>query len=264
MTRRKLTSFFSVAAVMLTMLCLSCVGPERRLETFWNGHDFGSLDGFDDIGSAEDRFGDYIRLLERVRPEAAEKSLLAFLDSASRRSVAYTIWAGWLEGWLHAVDSPCRDDRLYASALKKIVSDNVIDPYLMEGFRQSLSVVGNASVGAPAPDVCLKTADGADFRIADFAPERVLVCLLDAGCSYCTALLERSDRDCPEENLTRVAVFVNATPDVLDGLRDALPQGWIASWCPGREIESGEVFDLTMIPSRILVGSDAHIEKTYF
>ncbi len=264
MIRLKQNFLAPALSLLLTALCFSCVSPERRLETFWDGHDFGSLDGFDDIGSAEDRFGDYIRLLGMARPEAAEKSLLAFLDSASRRRVAYTVWAGWLEGWLHAVDSPCRDDRLYASALKKIVSDNVIDPYLMEGFRQSLSVIDNASVGIPAPDVCLKTADGADFRIADFAPSRVLLCLLDAGCSSCTALLGRSDRDCPEGNLTRVAVFVNATPDVLDGLSDALPQGWIASWCPGREIESGEVFDLTMIPSRILVGSDAHIEKTYF
>lgn len=264
MTRLKHNILAPVLSVLSAVLCLSCVSPERRLETFWGGHDFGSLDGFDDIGSAEDRFGDYIRLLEKARPETAEESLLAFLDSASRQRVAYTIWAGWIEGWLHAVDSPCRDDRLYASALKKIVSDNVIDPYLMEGFKQSLSVLDKAFAGAPAPDVCLRTADGADFSLPSLAPERVLLCLLDAGCSYCTAILERSDKDCPDRDLTRMALFVNATPDVLTGLREALPEGWTAAWCPGRKIENGGVFDLTMIPSRIIIGHDAHIEKTYF
>jgi hypothetical protein len=39
---------------------------------------------------------------------------------------------------------------------------------------------------------------------------------------------------------------------------------WVLSWCPDREIEQGRVYDLTQIPSRILVSADGIIENLYF
>ena len=51
-----------MVAVSLTAFS-SCVNPAQELSAYWNGHDFGSLDGFDDIDAAEEKFDGYIDLL---------------------------------------------------------------------------------------------------------------------------------------------------------------------------------------------------------
>ena len=43
-------------------LC-ACDRSAKELASYWDGHDFSSLDGFSDIKEAEDKFDGYVDLL---------------------------------------------------------------------------------------------------------------------------------------------------------------------------------------------------------
>ena len=44
----------------------SCAGPAQELSTYWEEHDFTSLDGFDDIDAAEDKFDGYAAVIRQL------------------------------------------------------------------------------------------------------------------------------------------------------------------------------------------------------
>ncbi len=256
---------FKAPILFLTLLLAACSNPRERAASFWDGYDFGSTEGFSDVDAASEKFGEYVGLLTKLPEPDAETLLLEFLDSASRQAGAYTIWAGWLEGWLHSVDSPFRNDALYRAALSKIVSDNVIDSYLMASFAQSHSVIDKVVAGADAPSLQLKGADGVPFNLRDFVPSRQLVYIADSGCISCLDQLSSFDGEYADAaELVRLVILVNASQETVSYYQSQLPPGRIVAYCPGREVERGEVFDLSMLPSRLLIGGDGRIEKTYF
>ena len=91
----------------------SCPSPEKELSGYWEGHDFQTREGFSDIDAAEDKFDGFISLLGQVQHETAVTEMTEFLDSAAQNVVAYMVWAGWFEPFLHAKESPYRNDSLF-------------------------------------------------------------------------------------------------------------------------------------------------------
>ena len=159
----------------------SCVNTVRELSTYWDGHDFSSLEAFDDIDAAEDRFDGYIDLLSRVPHDVAAKNMTEFLDSAARDTVAYMVWATWFEPYLHSPSSPYRNDALFEVWLTKTLEDKVVDDYMLDRLRKIRNVMRLNMVGQTAADVLLTDADEVEFRISDMKGKRTLLMLLDAN-----------------------------------------------------------------------------------
>lgn len=255
-----------VAAVLIAVG--SCVNPAQELANYWNGHDFGSLDGFDDIDAAEDRFDGYIDLLSLVPFEVAAESMNEFLDSAARDTVAYMVWASWFEPYLHSPASPYRNDDLFAVWLDRTLADRVVDAHLLERLQQMKDVMGLNVVGQEAADVVLKDSEGIEFGISDLKGQRTLLMLLDANCPSCLDYLTENLKEYGRKDIRLVAVLVNGSPmhikNISSRLSEEVLERWVLSWCPGREIEKGLVYDLTMVPSRILLNTDNIVEKLYY
>ncbi len=251
----------SVCLVM-SLLC-ACAGPERELAAYWRGHDFTSLESFGDIRAAEDEFDGYVRLLDKTRPDVAGKSLTEFLDSASGNSVAYAVWAGWCESYFHSLASPYRNDELFSLFLDKVTEDGVLEPYMLGRFLMMRKVFHNGLPGARVSPVVLKDAGGVEFSLADYAPRRVLVLFLDAGCSSCLQKVNETEAEYRGCDLEKVVVLVHGTPALTAGLATRLPDGWRPAWCPSGELEAGEIYDITLLPSRIIVGADGLVGKSY-
>ena len=246
----------------------SCANTAQELSTYWDGYDFTSLDGFDDIEMAEDKFEGYIELVEDVPFEIAERSLRVFLDSAARNEVAYMVWATWFETYLHALDSPYCNDRLFSVWLNKAIDDKVLDDYTLERLCKIRNVIGLNVAGQPAADVVLKDADGVEFQISDLKGQKTLLMLLDADCPSCLDYLEDNLAEYDKKDVRLLAVLVNGSPahirNISTRLSEDIIDNWILSWCPGREVERGEVYDLTLIPSRIMLDKHNIVEKSYY
>lgn len=256
-----------MVAVSLTAFS-SCVNPAQELSDYWKGHDFGSLDGFDDIDAAEEKFDGYIDLLNQVPVDVASENLRTFLDSAARDTVAYMVWASWFEPYLHALESPYRNDELFSVWLDKTLEDKVVDAHMIERLQQIKDVMGLNVIGRPAADVLLTDAEGVEYRISDFKGQRTLLMLLDANCPSCLDYLTENLKEYGRKDIRMVAVLVNGSPmhirNVSSHLSEEVLSRWLLTWCPGREIEEGRIYDLTMVPSRIMLDHENIIEKLYY
>ena len=255
-----------MVAVSLTAFS-SCVNPAQELSAYWNGHDFGSLDGFDDIDAAEEKFDGYIDLLNQVPVDVASENLRAFLDSAARDTVAYMVWASWFEPYLHSPESPYRNDELFSVWLDRTLEDKVVDGHMLERLQQIKDVMGLNVIGQPAADVLLTDAEGVEYRISDFKGQRTLLMLLDANCPSCLDYLTENLKEYGRQDVRMVAVLVNGSPmhirNVSSHLSDDIISRWLLTWCPGREIEDGQIYDLTLIPSKIIINEDGIVERSY-
>lgn len=252
-----------LSAYLVLSALVSCTGPGRQLTEYWTGHDFTSLEYFRDIRAAEDEFDGYVRLLDKAGPDVAGKSLTEFLDSASGNPVAYAVWAGWCESYFHSLASPYRNDALFSLFLDKVTEDGVLEPYMLGRFQTMRKVFHNGLSGARVSPVVLKDAGGVEFSLADYAPRRVLVQFLDADCSSCLQKVNETEAEYRGFDLEKVAVLVHGTPSLIAGLAPRLPEGWRPAWCPSGELEAGEIYDIALLPSRIIVGADGLVEKSY-
>lgn len=259
-----------VLVVAASAVAGSCADEVQELSSYWENHDFRSLDSFKDIDAAELKFEGFVDLLEKVPHDVAAGQLTEFLDSAALNPVAYTLWAGWFEAYFHAIESPFRNDALCGVFLDKVLDDEVLDEYMLEHLRDIRSVLGNHAEGMPAADVALRDVSGRDFLLSDLRGKKVLLLLLDADCTGCVGLLEEAAEEYYGEDVHLLAILLGGTPHLLDNIsarmsysseKSSLP--WILSWCPSREIEAGEIYDLTMVPSRVLLSSDGIVIKSY-
>lgn len=255
-----------MVAVSLTAFS-SCVNPAQELSAYWNGHDFGSLDGFDDIDAAEEKFDGYIDLLNQVPVDVASENLRTFLDSAARDTVAYMVWASWFEPYLHSPESPYRNDELFSVWLDRVLQDRILDDYTMEHLQQIKDVQFLNVIGETAADVLLTDAEGTEYRISDFKGQRTLLMLLDANCPSCLDYLTENLKEYGRQDIRLVAILVNGSPmhirNVSSHLSDDIISRWLLTWCPGREIEDGQIYDLTLIPSKIIINEDGIVERSY-
>lgn len=254
--------------VALVVAGCSCAGEAQELSSFWEGHDFKSLEAFDDIDAAEEKFDGYISLLSKAPHRKAVQNMRDFLDSAAQNTVAYMVWASWFEPYLHALESPYRNDDLFVVWLDKVLEDKMLDDYQLEHLYQIKSVIGLNVAGQPATDVVLTDADGVDFHISDLRGQRTLLMLLDANCPSCLDYLKDNLAEYDKKDVRLLAVLVNGSPahirNISTRLSEDIIDNWILSWCPGREVERGEVYDLTLIPSRIMLDKHNIVEKSYY
>jgi hypothetical protein len=248
---------------------LSASGQEQNgtLATFWAGHDFTSLDGFSDIKAAEDKFDEYIKLLSAVEHGSAVKHMNHFLDSAAQNVVAYMVWAGWFEPFLHAKESPYRNDSLFVAYLDKALKDNVIDDaYMVEHLQMLRQYMSVNKVGMAPQELLLKNEAGLEFNLSELKGESVLLLFVDADCPSCLAALADNVKEYKDRKL--VAVLVNGSQYHLSNIRAQLAEDVLAPWtfayCPQGRLEEEALYDTSLLPFRMEVNSSWIIEKSYF
>jgi len=257
----------SWVTVLLTVVC-SCISPIQELSSYWDGHDFQTLDAFDDIDAAEDKFDRYIKLLNKVPKEAAATELMEFMDSAAQNEVAYMVWASWFEPYLHSLESPYRNDTLFEVWLNRVLEDDILDDYTKERLQKTKNVLKRNVAGRLAADVVLIDSEGVEFRISDLKGQRVLLMLLDADCPSCLDYLNENLVEYGHTTIRMIAVLVNGShahvQQISSRLSAEVLARWKLAWCPGREVERGLVYDLDLIPSRILLDKENIVEQSYY
>ena len=245
----------------------SCAGEAQELSTYWEDHDFSSLEAFDDIDAAEDKFDGYVDLLTKAAYEEAVAEMTEFLDSAARNTVAYMVWAGWFEPFLHAKESPYRNDELFVAYLDKVLEDKVIDDgYMMEhlGVLRQMMLVNR--VGMTPEELTLRGEYGTEILLSDFRGERALLLFVDADCPSCLQALSENVKEYKDARL--VAILVNGSQYHMSNIRAQLSEDVLAPWtfvyCPQGRLETEGLYDTSLLPFRMLVTPEWIIEESYF
>lgn len=257
----------SVAAVLIALS--SCADKAKELSAYWDGHDFASLDGFDDIREAEDKFDGYLSLLTSVPSELAVENMKVFLDSAKRNEVGYMVWTGWFASALHAIDSPYRSDDLFKEWFAKVEEDKVLEgEYMLEELRQIRKLIDLNLVGDRPQDVKLTNYEGEEFTLSSMIEGKTLVLFVDANCPSCLESLKENLKEYGRKKINLVAVLVNGGRYHYENIIKQLPEDvvsrWNLVWCKDRKLERGELYDLSQLSFRMLVDAEGKIEKSYF
>lgn len=237
------------------------------LSSYWDGHDFTSLDGFEDIKAAEDKFDGFLELLSAVSHENAVAHMIRFMDSASQNVVAYMVWSGWFEPFLHAKESPYCNDKLFVAWLDKVLADKVIDDgSQMEHLAMMRQRMTVNRAGMKPQDVSLFAEGGAECKLSDFAGQRTLILFVDADCPSCLSSLSENVKEHKDRKL--VAILVNGSQYHMSNIRAQLPEEVLAQWtfayCPQGRLETEGLYDTSLMPFRMLVTPERIIEKSYF
>ena len=244
----------------------SCAGPAQELSTYWNDHDFTSLDGFSDIDAAEDKFDGYIALLTKVPHETAVAEVTNFMDLASQNVVAYMVWSGWFEPFLHAKESPYRNDELFVAWLDKVLEDKVIDDGAqMEHLALIRECMDVNRAGMAPQELTVRNESGEELMLSDLKGERTLLLFVDADCPSCLSALSENVAENNGEKL--VAVLVNAWDYHLANIRRQLPEEILQQWTfvtVSMNTLDEALYDTTLLPYRFLVTPEWLIEKSYY
>lgn len=245
----------------------SCAGTAQELSTYWEGHDFKSLEGFEDIDAAEDKFDGYIDLLTKVPYDEAVSGMKVFLDSAAQNTVAYMVWSGWFEPFLHAKESPYRNDDLFVAYIDKVLEDKVIDDgYMMEHLASMRQMMTVNRAGMAPQELDVRSEDGTELQLSNFKGEKTLLLFVDADCPSCLQALSENVNEYKDARL--VAILVNGSQYHIANIRAQLPEKVLSPWtfvcCSQSRLEKEGLYDTTLLPFRMLVSADWLIEKTYF
>ena len=264
MLSRTLYNWLGWIAATVIAVC-SCTNNVQELAVYWNGHDFTSLDGFNDIDEAEDKFDGYIDLLSKVPYELAMENLSSFLDSAARNTVAYMVWTGWFEPYFHAPQSPYKNDEMFAFWLDKVLKDNVIDDGAMvEHLQVMRAVIDKNKVGSTLVDVSVRDSNGQEYMLTEFLEKKSMILLVDANCPSCMKSLEENVNVYKDAN--RIAVLVGGGDFHLQNIRRQVPEDILEKWTlvcvPQRRLEDA-LYDTSIMPIRLLVSSKGEIIKSY-
>ena len=244
----------------------SCAGPAQELSTYWNDHDFTSLDGFSDIDAAEDKFDGFISLLGQVPHETAVAEMTNFMDLASQNVVAYMVWSGWFEPFLHAKESPYRNDELFVAWLDKVLEDKVIDDGAqMEHLALIRECMDVNRAGMAPQELTVRNESGEELMLSDLKGERTLLLFVDADCPSCLSALSENVAENNGEKL--VAVLVNAWDYHIANIRRQLPEEILQQWTfvtVSMNTLDEALYDTTLLPYRFLVTPEWLIEKSYY
>ena len=256
-----------MAAGMLA-LC-SCADKAQELSIYWQDYDFSSLDGFDNIKEAEQKFHGYIDLLSSVSHEEAVANMREFLDSAKRNEIGYMVWAGWFASAFRAMDSPYRNDELFKEWFAKVDEDKVLeDEYMLEELRAIRQLMDLNLIGDVPQELNLTNYDGEEFRLSEMVEGKTLFLFVDANCPSCLESLKENLKEYGRKRVKMVAVLLNGGRYHYENINRQLPDEvtskWNLVWCGDRELERGEKYDLSQVSFRMLVDANGKIIKCYF
>ena len=243
--------------------CAGSRGAADALDAFWSAEDFASGTAFADLEAAQDKFDRWCGLLDRADSTEALTALLAFSDSVKADPVSNNIYSLWIREALYHPESPHRNDFLFLAWLDKMLEEALLDDWMLDVLRQTACVAGNFVVGRPVADFSVTEAGGKTLSPADYRGAPLALLFLDADCPTCTDYVTAVDAELYRRGIdaARVAVFSGSSADHAAAMARVLPDGWTVAWSPSRELENGRIYDLTLLPSALLIGPSGVLES---
>lgn len=193
-------------------LLLTACAPKSPIG-FWDDYDFSSQKGLEPLEKAQQRFGDWLTLLEKTDTATAAACLRDFLDAAKADTVSYYIYSDFFMSALYPLESPYHNVELLRVYLRKAIDDGIALDYLRFDEEALLRKSYLNLKGGIVEDGGLLLADGCEASVLGLAGEadRTLLLLVgQAGCRSC--LEEMRDKEARTSRKTQLLAVVEKNP----------------------------------------------------
>ena len=211
--------------IFTAVLCLALLAGCRAsgVGEFWNTH---SID-YSDIHAAEEQFADFAELAVAAPEEDALTALDAFFDKLKQDTVAYYVYAEWMDGAFYNLLSPCRNPVLYGKAVDRMVADGILTENDYAPYLRRREWIGYNLEGAQAFVPGMSSSDAREA-------------------------LEKLGGDPQWEGVRKMAVGLGYGPHPdVPGWEFLFPENGTA------------VFDIGMTPVYFVVAADGTVERGY-
>ena len=175
--------------VAIALLLTACT--TKSPAGFWDDYDFSSQKGLQPIEKAEQRFGDWITLLEKTDTATAAACINEFLDAAKADTVSYYVYSDLFMAALYPLESPYHNVDLLRVYLRKAIADSIALDYLRFDEEALLRKSGLNLKGGTAEDGGLLLPDGSEATVLGLAGEAGRTLLLLVGQAGCRSCLEK-------------------------------------------------------------------------
>lgn len=191
-----------------TALLLAACTPKSPAG-FWDDYDFSSQKGLQPIEKAQQRFGDWLTLLEKTDTATAAACLRDFLDAAKADTVSYYVYSDFFMSALYPLESPYHNVDLLRIYLRKAIEDGIALEYLRFDEEALLRKSYLNLKGGVAEDGGLLMADGSEATVHGLAGEADRTLLLLVGQAGCKSCIERmKDMEAGISRKTRLLAVV--------------------------------------------------------
>lgn len=195
-----------------------------------------------DLRVSEDRFTAFAEMAA----EAPEAEALAAMDNLFDRlrtdTVAYYIYADWIDAAFYSIYSPCRNAGIYCKAVERFVSDAILTGEECEPLLRKRQWIGYNLPGEKAMVPGRNSFEG-----------RTLVLVLDASCPSCRTALDKFGTDPLWADAHHLAVLCGP------GFQPGEDSGW--EFVLDKNVSA--VFDAQLTPIYFVVAPDGIVEEGY-
>ena len=231
------------------MLLFGCNGPgaKQSLAHFWDGYDFSSQKGLDPIDAAEDRFAEYVKLLEKVDTATAAASIRDFMDRATADTVSYLVYSDLFMAAFYSHQSPFQNTELLRIYLRKAIDQGLVEDYQRFDEADVLRKSWLNLPGSIAEDGQMHIVDGRDVSVLDLAAESSRTRLMlvgQAGCRSCAEVMREMGEKIPRR-VRLVAVVQHSWRGEAEWLREELQERWIVAVAGDSFLEN---YDFNLAP----------------
>lgn len=199
----------AIAAAALLLAACSTQSPVG----YWDDYDFSSQKGLQPIEKAQQRFGDWLTMLEKTDTATAAACIRDFLDAAKADTVSYYVYSDFFMSALYPLESPYHNVELLRVYLRKAIDDGIALDYLRFDEEALLRKSYLNLKGGIAEDGGLLLADGSQASVLGLAGEadRTLLMLVgQAGCKSCLEGMRETEARTPRK--TRLVAVVEKNP----------------------------------------------------
>lgn len=188
---------------------LLCACTTQSPVGYWDDYDFSTQKSLQPIDQVEQRFGDWIAILEKTDTATASACIRDFLDAAKADTVSYYVFSDFFMAALYPLESPYRNVELLRVYLRKAIADDIALSYLRFDEEAVLRKSYLNLKGSIAEDGGLLMADGSEATVHGLAGEADRTLLMLVGQAGCKSCIERmKDMEAGISRKTRLLAVV--------------------------------------------------------
>lgn len=261
-----------IAWSLTAFLLIACAPtPDKTFseaQTFWNGTDFSAKGISVSPQTAEERFADYIRLLNDELPaDQAGPLLQDLLAHAGASDAAFRLFAELCEKYLYAPQSPTRNDELYLFALERIIESPYLNDYEKLRPRCQREMALRNRTGEPATDFIYTLPDGSRSALYGIEADYTVLFFSDPDCDACSQTVQALQHDptiaaLEQAGRLRTLALYSNPEERIDQWRAHLgqyPPHWIAAYDDGARIHYEGRYDLRSTPCIYLLDANKRV-----
>ena len=236
--------------------------PESRSkyasEHFWDDFDFNDSTYLINRMGMNEHMSTYFFVLANTTQDVVEKSVNSFITKFSQGdSTLCSYFMSAIEDALNNPNSEIRDESLYISFLRGLISSKYVDDMAKEKYTFQLELTLKNKPGTISLDFSYIDRKNRASSLHKTVGKYILIFFYEPGCPSCNEIkqgvLESPVFKRLENNLTYLAIYTGEDHNAWKESFTSFPPNWIVAHNIGQELVNDNLYDLRASPTMYLL-----------